>query len=106
MSTSWWQNPTAVPNLSSTPGFAQIGGYSTNSRTIDQTSYGTGTVQGTTGIWNSVQSNLAPNLPSWLIPIFGSIVVLIIVEVFPSLYPSIAIGLIGITLLWLTQPTK
>jgi hypothetical protein len=106
MSNSWWQNPTAVPFLPSTPGYAQIGGYSTNSKTIDQTKYGTGTVQGTTGIWNSVQANLAPNLPSWLIPVFGSIVVIVIVNVWPSLYASVVIGLIGIILLWLTQPNK
>lgn len=49
---------------------------------------------------------LTPNLPSWIIPIFGTIATIIVVSVWPTLYPAVVIGLVGIILLWLTQPNS
>jgi hypothetical protein len=53
-----------------------------------------------------VATYLTPNLPSWVIPIAGVILTIVVVDVWPTLYTPIVIGLIGIILLWLTQPYK
>lgn len=49
--------------------------------------------------------NFIPNLPGWAIPIFGTVIVFLLVDVWPKVFfMPVVIGLIGLTLLWLTQP--
>jgi hypothetical protein len=88
----------STPLLGSTSGFATIGGYP-STKTTDLNKSGQGIV-------GTAASTLTPNLPTWMIPIFGSIAVIMLVNVWPALYSPVVIGLIGIILLWLTQPNQ